>query len=77
MTLKLLDVVILQRDLPAHGLVAGDLGTVVELYEDGSVEVEFVCASGRTQALVELAVSDLGAVGDGDLLAVRQVDRVA
>ena len=77
MTVELLDVVILQRDLPTHGLVVGDLGTVVELYEDGSAEVEFVCASGRTQALVELAVSDLREVGDEDLLAVRQVDRVA
>ena len=77
MTLKLLDVVILERDLPAHGLVTGDLGTVVELYGDSAAEVEFVCASGRTQALVELAVSDLREVCDGDLLAVRQIERVA
>ena len=77
MTLNLLDVVILQRDFPEHGLAAGDLGTIVELYGDTAAEVEFVRASGRTQALVELAVSDLREVRDEDLLTVRQVERVA
>ena len=47
MTLNLLDVVILQRDLPERGLAAGDLGTIVELYGDTAAEVEFVRASGR------------------------------
>jgi len=74
MTLNLLDVVILQRDLPEHGLAAGDLGTIVELYGDTAADVEFVRASGRTQALVELAISDLREVGDADLLTVRQVE---
>ena len=68
MTLNLLDVVILQRDLPERGLAAGDLGTIVELYGDTAAEVEFVRASGRTQALVELAVSDLREVRDQNLL---------
>src|SRR6266511_1799723 len=43
-----LDVVVLERDLPAHGLKRGDLGAVVELYEPDGLEVEFVTASGRT-----------------------------
>jgi hypothetical protein len=33
--------------------------------------VEFVAASGRTQALVTLGPSDIRAVADDDLVAVR------
>lgn len=73
MTLKPLDVVVLTEDLPAHGLKQGDLGTVVEVYAVDALEVEFVTASGRTQALVTLPPSVLREVGDNDLVAVRPV----
>jgi hypothetical protein len=56
MKYKLLDTVVLDRDLPQHGLRAGDLGAVVEVYEPEGLEVEFVTASGKTQALVTLNV---------------------
>jgi hypothetical protein len=52
MKFALLDTVVLTRGLPEHGLCAGDLGAVVELYDSESVEVEFVRASGHTKALV-------------------------
>ena len=42
-----LDVVVLNTDLPSHGLKRGDLGAVVEVYEPDGLEVEFVTASGR------------------------------
>ena len=42
MRFALLDTVVLNRDLPGHGLRAGDLGAVVELYQPDGVEVEFV-----------------------------------
>lgn len=71
MTAQLLDVVVLVRDLPAHGLRSGDLGTVVEILGADSVAVEFVAASGRTQALVTLPTSDIRAVRDDDLVSVR------
>jgi Domain of unknown function (DUF4926) len=71
MTLRNLDVVVLNEDLPSHGLKRGDLGTVVEVYALDAVEVEFVTASGRTQALVTLPPSKVRAVGDDDLVAVR------
>jgi hypothetical protein len=71
-TYKLLDTVVLTRDLEASGLRHGDLGAIVELHPDGAFEVEFVAASGRTLALVTLQANDIRAVGDGDLLAVRQ-----
>ena len=58
MKYKLLDTVVLDRDLPPYGLRAGDLGAVVEVYEPDGLEVEFVTASGKTQALVSLNVKD-------------------
>lgn len=54
-----LDTVVLDRDLPQHGLRKGDLGAVVEVYEPDGLEVEFVTASGKTQALLTLRVGDV------------------
>jgi hypothetical protein len=71
MAFSILETVVLIRDLPAHGLRAGDLGAVVEVYADGGVEVEFVRASGQTKALVTLKTSDLRPVAAGDILSVR------
>jgi hypothetical protein len=73
MTLHSLDVVVLTHDLPAHGLRAGDLGAIVEVYSPDAVGVEFVAASGRTQALVTLHPADLREVADNDLVSVRPV----
>jgi hypothetical protein len=70
-TPQLLDVVVLVHDLPVDGLKAGDLGTVVELLDADTFEVEFVAASGRTQALVTLRSTDVRPVADDDLVAVR------
>ena len=73
MMYKLLDTVVLDRDLPEHGLRNGDLGAVVEVYDPDGLEVEFVTASGRTQALVTLNFKDVRPVQDSDLIAVRSV----
>ena len=67
-----LDTVVLQRDLPEHGLRRGDLGAVFLVYEPEGLEVEFVRASGRTQALVELTLDDVRAIDDDDLISVRR-----
>ena len=74
---KLLDTVVLDRDIPEHGLRRGDLGAVVDVHEPDGLEVEFVLASGRTQALLTLNAGDVRAVGDGDLIAVRDMKRCA
>jgi hypothetical protein len=71
MKFAVLDTVVLNRDVPEHGLRAGDLGAVVELYEPDGLEVEFVQASGQTKALVTLRSADLRSVAQGDILAVR------
>ena len=73
MTFSRLDTVVLDKDLPAQGLRKGDLGAVVEIYDPDGAEVEFVTASGKTQALVTLNVSDIRPVGDDDLVTVRRV----
>jgi hypothetical protein len=77
MTFQLLDTIVLDRDLPAHGLRRGDLGAVVEVYEpDGlELEVEFVTASGRTAALLTPSVRDVRPVADDDLVSVRPCRR--
>lgn len=52
-TPRLLDVVALLSDVPAKGLVRGQVGTIVELL-DGAYEVEFSDDEGKTYA--ELAI---------------------
>lgn len=66
-----LDTVVLCRDLPEAGLRTGDLGAVVQVYSPEALEVEFVTAAGRTQALLTVAVVDVRPVRDDDLLTVR------
>jgi hypothetical protein len=75
MTYKPLDVVVLDRDIPERGLRRGDLGAVVEVYPPDGLEVEFVTAAGKTEAVVTLSVRDVRPSGDGDLLAVRHVGK--
>jgi hypothetical protein len=74
---NLLETVVLDRDLPEQGLRRGDLGAIVDVHAPDGLEVEFVLASGRTQALVSLHVADVRAVSDGDLIAVREMKRTA
>jgi hypothetical protein len=77
MKFKERDSVVLDRDLPGEGLRRGDLGAVVQVYEPDGLEVEFFTASGRTQALVTLAVADVRAAADEDVISVRPSRRGA
>lgn len=77
MKFKLLDAVVLQKDLPANGLKRGDLGAIVDLHEPDGIEVEFVTASGRTEALVSLRATDVRAVANNDLISVRSYSGAA
>ena len=71
MKFKELDTIVLDRDVPEHGLRRGDLGAVVAVYEPDGLEVEFVMASGRTGALLTLKTNDVRAVADVDMVTVR------
>ena len=72
MRFRELDTVVLERDVPAHGLKRRDLGAVVEVYQPNSVEVEFVTASGKTKALVILNVADIRPRRREDLVALAR-----
>lgn len=74
MAFSLLDTVVLEADLPEHGLRAGDIGAVVEVYGDEGVEVEFVTGAGRTQALVSLGVGQVRRMNADEILSVRTVN---
>jgi hypothetical protein len=51
-----LDQVVLTSDVPAEGLVAGDVGTVVLVHQEGKgYEVEFTTLDGETVAVVTLS----------------------
>jgi hypothetical protein len=56
---KLLDVVVLTKDLPKLNLRQGQVGTIVEVYKSDDFEVEFVDLQGNTYALETLNVSQL------------------
>lgn len=76
MKFKKLEAVVLAHDIPEHGLKAGDLGAVVEVYPRGGVEVEFVRVSGENQALLTLNGRDVRKIDSNDLLATRRVVKV-
>ena len=50
------------------GLLAGDVGTVVHVYDDGKAyEVEFVALDGHTTAVVTIEVGQVRAVTPRDM----------
>ena len=57
--IKTLDVVALLEDMPDRGLIAGQVGTVVEVLGDGFFEVEFSDDRGQTYAMLALPVDQL------------------
>jgi hypothetical protein len=62
MKFQILDMIVLNTDMPRHGLKRGDLGTIVELHGPESlpeaVEVEFVSPTGNTES-VRLKLNDI------------------
>ncbi|MEM1867391.1 MAG: DUF4926 domain-containing protein [Thermosphaera sp.] len=76
MKFQLLETVVLLRDMPEHGLRTGDLGVVVEVYGPEGLEVEFVPASGRAQAVVTLSPKDVRKLSPEDMFAVRPLQKV-
>jgi len=52
--MEILDIVALMTDLPLENLCRGQVGTIVEVYEPGVFEVEFVDLQGKTYGLATL-----------------------
>lgn len=66
--------VVLTRDLPENGLIAGDVGAVVRCCRDGTTyEVEFVTGDGRAVAVLTIPRTDLRAMRDQEVLHIRGV----
>ena len=57
--IKVLDVVAVLEDVPQHGLLRGEVGTVVELWKDDAFEVEFSDTSGKAYAFAALRAEQL------------------
>lgn len=74
MKIKEHDCVVLTADLPAEGLLAGDVGTVIHIHKDGvAFEVEFITLTGRTVAVATVESSQLRPVSRQDLNHVREL----
>lgn len=66
--------VVLKSPVPAEGLEAGDVGTVVHLYRDGlAYEVEFTTLEGKTAAVVTLEASQVRPVGKREITHAREL----
>ena len=76
MIFKFLDRVVLEHDIPGHGLRKGDLGTVVETYEPDGLEVEFMTATGDTVAVLTLSHQDVRQASEDEMLSVRKLSGV-
>ncbi|MFN0016572.1 MAG: DUF4926 domain-containing protein [Saprospiraceae bacterium] len=57
--IQLLDTIALLQAIPALGLKAGQVGTVVEVFGEDDFEVEFVDRKGHTIALLPLKSTDV------------------
>lgn len=68
------DMVVLTQSLADHGLVAGDVGAIVHIYEGGrAFEVEFVAGGGTPLAVVTLEAGHIRPVDRSEILHVRRV----
>ena len=57
--IAVLDVVAVLIDLPEHGSVRGQVGTVVEELDGGALQVEFSDDEGRTYGELALPTAEL------------------
>ena len=72
-----MDTVVLTRDVPEHGLMKGDVGVVVHVYEGPpAYEVEFVTAEGKTVAVLTLREGEIRPVRAREILHTRELTTV-
>jgi hypothetical protein len=68
------DCVVLTKDLPEEGLLAGDIGTVVHIHNAGEgCEVEFMTLTGDTIAIVTLLSSQVRPLNRRDVAHTREL----
>jgi|ERR1017187_6472480 hypothetical protein len=70
-----LDCVALTKDIPALGLVIGDVGTVVHVYASGKAfEVKFITAEGHTLGVETLDCNEVMPVTGNSIMHVRELE---
>jgi hypothetical protein len=74
---KELDQIALAVDLPEHGLVPGDIGTVVLLHGEEGYEVEFVALDGETIAIVSLSTNQVRPIGPREIAQARSLEAIS
>jgi len=68
------DRIVLKAAIPAEGLEAGDVGTVVHIYRDGlAYEVEFTTLEGDTAAVVTVEISQVRPVNKREITHAREL----
>jgi hypothetical protein len=73
-TMKEHERVVLTHDLPEAGLVDGDLGTIVAVYQDGAAyEVEFMTLDGETIAVSTLPAGAVRRIRPTEVAHARDV----
>jgi hypothetical protein len=66
--------IVLTSDIPAEGLKAGDVGTVVHVYRDGlAYEVEFTTLAGDTTAVVTVEAPQVRSVRQREITHAREL----
>jgi len=66
---------VLTRDLPEHGLVAGDIGTVVAVHDKSAgYTLEFMTVQGDTIAIVSVDATDVRPAHDREVPHVRAAE---
>ncbi len=69
-----LETVVVNKDIPEHGIERGDIGVIVHTYEDKSaVEVEFVSGEGTTLGVATLLSKDVRLMKKDEILHVREL----
>lgn len=68
--------VVLTEDLPEEDLVAGDSGTVIDIYDEGTAyEIEFFALSGDTVAVATVELQKLRSATKEDVTHSRVTSR--
>ena len=68
------DRIVLKTDFAAEGLEAGDVGTVVHIYNDGlAYEVEFTTLNGDTAAVVTVEAAQVRPVHKREITHAREL----
>ena len=69
-----LETVVVNKDIPEHGIERGNIGVIVHTYEDESaVEVEFVSGEGTTLGVITLLSKDVRLMKKDEILHVREL----